>query len=42
LLQGKDGIQRVSVRVQPQQIVNPEELVYHARELRRATRGAGR
>src|SRR5260370_29364117 len=40
LLQGKDGIQRVSVPVQPDQIVKPERLVYHARELRLASQGA--
>jgi hypothetical protein len=39
LLQGKDGIQRVSVPVQPDQIVKPELLVYHARVLRRAQQG---
>jgi hypothetical protein len=31
LLQGEDGLQRVSVRAQPAQVVKPEHLVYHAR-----------
>jgi hypothetical protein len=39
LLQGEDGIQRVSVPTQPAQIVKPELLVYHARVLRRAAQG---
>ena len=39
LLQGEDGIQRVSVRALPEQIVKPELVVYHARVLRRAAQG---
>src|SRR6266478_6067030 len=40
LLQCEDGIQRVSVRGQPEQIVKPEVVVYHAGVLRRAAQGA--
>jgi hypothetical protein len=39
LLQCEEGIQRVSVRVLPEQIVKPEVVVYHARVLRRAAQG---
>jgi hypothetical protein len=42
LLQSEDGIQKVSVRERPEQIVKPEALVYHARVLRRVARGATR
>jgi len=40
LLQCEDGIQRVSVRALPEQIVKPEVVVYHAGVLRRAAQGA--
>ena len=42
LLQSEDGIQKVSVRERLEQIVKPEAVVYHARVLRRAARGATR
>jgi hypothetical protein len=42
LLQGEDGIQKVSVRERPEQIVKPEFVVYHASVLRRAARGGTR
>jgi hypothetical protein len=42
LLQCEDGIQKISVRALPEQIVKPELLVYHARVLRPAAQGAPR
>jgi hypothetical protein len=42
LLQSEDGIQKVSVRERPVQIVKPELVVYHARVSGRAERGVPR
>ena len=39
LLQCEDGIQKVSVRALPEQIVKPEVVVYHARVLPRGAQG---